>query len=310
MIDKKEYPFKPQYIHLPDGRMHYIDEGKGEAIVMVHGTPAWSFLYRNLIKNLSGNYRVIAPDHIGFGLSDKPDNWSARPADHARNLETLIERLGLKNITLAVHDFGGPIGLSYAINRPENVSRLILFNTWIWSVDEDKNIVRGSRLFGGLLGKLLYQGLNFSPKFLLPQVFGDKTKLTPEIHRHYTDVFPAWRDRHTPWVLAGELATSGEWFNELWNKRERIKNKPALILWGMKDPMFKPDYLQRWREFFTDAEIVEFPRAGHFVQEEATDEVMAHIKEFLAKKNMYGTIGCSSPVAENLFQPGSAEVLT
>ena len=282
-INNKEYPFTPNFFKLPEGRMHYVDEGEGDPVVMVHGTPVWSFVYRNLIKDLSANYRAIAPDHLGFGLSDKPENWSARPADHARNLDELIKNLNLKNITLVVHDFGGPIGLSYALENPQNVARLVIFNSWMWSLADDKNIARGSRLFGGALGKLLYKGLNLSPKMLIPQVTGDKSKLTKEIHQHYINAFPKWGDRHAPWAMARELLASSDWFDGLWQKRERIKNIPALILWGMKDPTLNPAYLERWRELFADSEIIEFPNAGHFLQEEEPTKISAAVRRFLSR---------------------------
>lgn len=128
-VDRAEYPFEPEAIILGPGTMRYLDEGDGESVVMVHGTPTWSFLYRHLVKGLRDRYRCVVPDHLGFGLSDKPARWSYAPADQARNLTTLIETLGLKDITLVVHDFGGPIGLSYALEHPENVRRLVLFNT-------------------------------------------------------------------------------------------------------------------------------------------------------------------------------------
>src|SRR5262249_20412588 len=127
-IDRTEYPFTSRYLDLDAGRMHYVDEGEGHPIVMVHGTPDWSFLYRHLIKPLSVGYRCIAPDHLGFGLSDKPIGWGYRPADHARNLRALIDHLGLERYTLVVHDFGGPIGLACAIERPEQVERLVISN--------------------------------------------------------------------------------------------------------------------------------------------------------------------------------------
>ncbi|MEW6602891.1 MAG: alpha/beta fold hydrolase, partial [Nitrospirota bacterium] len=120
-IDRKEYPFKSHSLELEMGRMHYVDEGTGEPLVMVHGNPTWSFVYRHLINGLSKDYRCIAMDHIGFGLSDKPQNWSYYPEDHAKNFDIFIERLDLHNITLVVQDWGGPIGLSYAVNHPENV---------------------------------------------------------------------------------------------------------------------------------------------------------------------------------------------
>lgn len=280
-INRTEYPFQPHFLEVADGRMHYVDEGRGAPVVMVHGTPTWSFLYRRLIARLTDTHRVVAPDHIGFGLSDKPREWSARPEDHARNLETLIERLRLEGVTLVVHDFGGPVGLSYAIKHPANVSRLVLFNTWMWSLAGDKAITRGSRLFGGALGRVLYKNLNFSPRVLMRSVMGDKSKLTPEAHRHYTAAFPTRRDRHAPWALARELTGSGGWYESLWRERGRIEAKPALLLWGMKDPAFGPDYLQRWKGLFIDAEAVEFPAAGHFVQEEEGANLVPIIRNFL-----------------------------
>jgi haloalkane dehalogenase len=133
-LDKKEFPFRSNFINLDMGRMHYVDEGDGEPIVMCHGNPTWSFLYRHLVKGLSPHYRCVAIDYIGFGLSDKPLTWSYLPHEQARNVETLIDRLGLKDITLVVQDWGGPIGLSYALRHPDNVKRLVIMNTWLWSV--------------------------------------------------------------------------------------------------------------------------------------------------------------------------------
>src|SRR5512133_3021901 len=110
-LDRSEYPFASHYLQLPMGRMHYIDEGHGSPIVMVHGTPTWSFLYRHLVKRLAADYRCLAPDNLGFGLSNKPAGWSYTPQAHADNLRAFIESLGLRDVTLVVHDFGGPIGL-------------------------------------------------------------------------------------------------------------------------------------------------------------------------------------------------------
>src|SRR6185437_9468981 len=133
-VDRRSYPIQSRSLEVDGGRMHFVDEGEGRPLVLVHGTPTWSFLFRHLIADLSRDHRVIALDHIGFGLSEKPERWGYRPADHAKNLAMLIDRLGLKDITLVVHDFGGPIGLSYAVEHPENVSALVLFNTWMWSL--------------------------------------------------------------------------------------------------------------------------------------------------------------------------------
>lgn len=279
-VDRTLYPFQSRYMEVEGGRMHYVDEGEGPPLVMVHGTPTWSFLYRHLIEDLANTHRVIAMDHIGFGLSEKPEGWDYRPEAHARNLETLIERLDLRDITLAVHDYGGPIGLSYAIEHPENVRALILFNTWMWSL-AGTPAERMSRIMAGRAGRFLYKRLNFSPRVLVPMLFADRAKLAPEIHRHYTGAFPSPAERHAPWVLARELIGSGDWYESLWRRRERIAEKPALVLWGMKDTAFRADALARWREALAEARVVEFPDAGHFVQEEAPEEAVEEIRDFL-----------------------------
>ncbi len=281
-IDRSLYPFASRYLEVEGGRMHYVDEGTGPVLLMVHGTPTWSFLYRHLIRELSKSHRVIAPDHLGFGLSEKPETADYRPEAHARRLETLIERLGLRDLVLAVHDFGGPIGLSYAIAHPENVRGLVLFNSWMWSL-AGTSAEKMSRLMSGAMGRFLYERLNFSPRVLLPMLFGDRSKLTKDIHRHYLDVFPTPTTRHAPWVFARELGESGDWYEALWQRRERIAEKPALLLWGMKDSAFGPDALARWRGALPEARVVELAEAGHFVQEEAPEEAIREIGGFLSE---------------------------
>jgi pimeloyl-ACP methyl ester carboxylesterase len=282
-IDKESYPFKSNYIEANCcDNMHYIDEGKGEVILMVHGTPAWSFLYRHLIKDLSKNYRCIAIDHLGFGLSDKPGKYSYKPEELAKNLRHFIEKMNLKNITLMVHDFGGPIGLAYAIEYPENVKKIVLFNTWMWSFKGNKDAERASKLFGSSFGKFLYKKMNFSPRVMLKMAYGDKKKLTPEIHRHYLQAFPLPDDRNSTWAFAKEIIGSSDWFERLYNQREKISKIPTLILWGMKDKFIKPAFLERWKSILKNKEVHELKEAGHFVQEEEKEEVGRLVRNFLA----------------------------
>jgi haloalkane dehalogenase len=280
-IDPIEYPFQPHYIELDAGRMHYVDEGQGEPVVMVHGTPTWSFLYRHQIKALSTTYRVIAPDHIGFGLSDKPVKWSYLPRDHASNLTTLIQHLGLKNITLVVHDLGGPIGLSYAIEHPKNVKRLVIMNTFMWSLAGDRQFELPGKLFNNPIGRFAYKNLNFSPRVMVRSAWGDKKKLTKHIHRHYIQALPSTADRHGTWIFVQELIGSSSWYQSLWDRRERIRDKPALILWGMQDIAFKQKELDRWKSLFPHAQVACLESAGHFLQDEEGPQVSQLIKEFL-----------------------------
>lgn len=281
-VDRSLYPFDSHYHETPEGRMHYVDEGSGPAILFVHGTPTWSFLFRDLLATLARHNRVIAVDHLGFGLSEKPAGADYRPEHHGRRLAGLIEHLGLRDMTLVVHDFGGPIGLSYAISQPDRVSRLVVFNTWLWSQAADPGTVRVSRLLGGSLGRFLYTRLNFSPRVLLKMGFADRSKLTTNVHGHYLRVFPTPEDRLAPWVLARELIGSSDWYDSLWSQRARLRGKPMLIVWGMKDRAFTPRFLRRWREAFPEADVATLQDAGHFATEEASGEVANAVERFLS----------------------------
>jgi haloalkane dehalogenase len=273
-IDRDLYPFRPHHLDTADGRMHYVDEGAGPVVLLVHGTPTWSFLFRGLISELSRDHRVIAPDHLGFGLSDKPADVPYRPEDHAARLSRFIERLGLEDITLVVHDFGGPIGLSYAVERPANVRALAIMNTWMWSL-EGTTAARAGRFFSTPVGRVLYTRLNFSPRVMMPAAFADRTALTRQIHRHYLRPFGGRADRMAAWAFARALVASGEWYERVWQRRDRLAEKPTLLLWGMKDPGFGPAFLARWTEGLPAAHVMRCPDAGHFVPEEVDPSVLA-----------------------------------
>ena len=184
-----DYPFTSRFVDLSAGRMHYVDEGSGDIVLFIHGTPTWSFEYRHLIKALRGTHRCIAPDHLGFGLSERPTNFSYTPEAHAAALEEFVTRMGLDRFTLVVHDFGGPIGLPLCLRHPDHVVRLVLFNTWMWPFDDDAAMQKRARIAGGGLGRWMYRHLNFSLKILMPSVYASRKRLTPEIHRRYLDVF-------------------------------------------------------------------------------------------------------------------------
>ena len=282
-LDRAMYPFTSRWFDSGDGRMHYVDEGVGAPVVFVHGTPTWSFLYRHLVARLARRHRAIAVDHLGFGLSEKPAHAPYEPRDHARRLAALLDALDLTGVTLVVHDFGGPIGLAVALARPERVARLVLFNSWMWSVADDPAIARGAKVAGSRVGRLLYRHLNFPVKLLMPKVMGDRSALTPEIHRHYAAPLATPDERMGAWACARALLGAGPWYEELWAERWRLRDRPMLLLWGMRDPTFGPAYLDRWRREFPEAEVHTFAASGHFVPEEAdADEVAPLIERFIA----------------------------
>lgn len=282
-IDKNEYPFTSRYIDLDAGKMHYVDEGEGDVILMIHGTPTWSFLYRKQIKEFSKTHRVIAPDNLGFGLSGHPKNWAYTPEAHGKNVSEFVSKMGLTKFTLVVHDFGGPIGLSHAVHHPETVEKLVIFNTWMWSLAERPDILRVSNAFGGYLGKLAYTYLNLSPKYLLKALMGKNVNLTKDLHKQYLFPFPTVDSRYSLWVFARELIGSTKWYNSLWEKRQEIQDKPTLLFWGMKDTAFTEKDLRTWESVFTDSTTVELEEGGHYVQEEGGEIMNNAIRQLLEK---------------------------
>lgn len=283
-LDVKEYPFRSRFIDTPHGAMHYIDEGAGEVILLLHGNPTWSFMYRSLIRGLSRHFRCVAPDHIGFGLSDKPFDVSYRPQFHAANLERFVEALGLRDITLVLHDWGGPIGVSYALDHPDNVRRLIVFNTWFWSVEGNRDVENFSRIVGGPLGRFACRYLNAFPRFVMPSALGNKATLGKATHRHYIKPFPTPKSRKGSWVFPKAIVGESEWLASLWARRDRLAAKPVQLLWGLKDPgLGKRGELARWQEAFPRHEALTFPEIGHFVPEELGAEAVDPVEAFLQK---------------------------
>jgi haloalkane dehalogenase len=281
-IDRNEYPFASHYFQTPAGKLHYVDEGQGEVVIMLHGNPTWSFLYRKLIKKLSPHYRCIAPDHIGFGLSDKPVDWSYLPEEHAKNLEALIEHLGLKNITLVVGDWGGPIGMQYAVTHPDNVARFIVMNTWAWPVNDDFHYVSFSAFMGGPIGRLLIKHFNFFVTSFMPVAFGDKRKLSDHAHQHYKDALPTAAARKGCYVFPKQIIASAPWLTQLWNKLSVLKDKTTLFVWGMKDVAFREKELKQWQRALPNSLTLRLNTVGHFVPEEAPEELGEAVLAFLA----------------------------
>lgn len=277
-LDRTAYPFPSSFFDVGDGRLHYVDVGTGPAVVLVHGTPTWSFLYRRLIDDLRADHRVIAPDLLGFGLSDKPQTEAVAPPRQAEHLRALLDHLDLGRFTMVVHDFGGPIGLSCALDRPEQIERLVLFNTWMWA-QTDVATTWASRFFGTRLGRWVYTNWNFSPNVMLPAL--THQELGPDVHAHYRKPFPTPDTRHTPWVFARDLVGANDWYDSLWARREALRVMPALLLWGERDPGFGMEALARWQGLFQTVTTQTFPGAGHLPQEEAPEAVQAALRAFL-----------------------------
>jgi len=278
-LDRTEYPFKSNFLKLPMGQMHYVDEGQGEPIVFVHGNPGWSFEFRNQIKALSNTNRCIAPDHIGFGLSDKPYDWDYLPKNHALNFEQFMKSLNLDNITLVVADWGGPIALAYALKYPNKIKRLVILNTMMWAVKDNPGVQRFSSFLGGPLGIFLSKHFNFFAKVLSKQAFHDKSKLSKLTHEHMYKHLSTPRERKGTWVFPKQIIASSEWLNSLWEQRERIANIPSVLMWGMKDIAFSPKDLATFESFLKNYQTIKLENVGHYPQEEAKEILIQTLQQ-------------------------------
>jgi pimeloyl-ACP methyl ester carboxylesterase len=279
-LDSSEFPFASRYFVVDGQRLHYIDEGQGEVLLFVHGTPSWSFDFRGVISRLRSDFRCVALDHIGFGLSDKPPDYDYSIQVHCDVLKRFIESNALKAITLVLHDFGGPIGLNYAINCHENVSSIVLLNSWMWSTSSDPEFRKLLPFLKSPLLPFLYLNFNFSARVLLPASFGSR-KLSRKIHRQYLGPFRSKADRHGALAFARSLIADQEWFESLWERRSAIASKSVLLIWGMKDSLIKSHMLEKFLYAFPHADVIRLLESGHFPQEEEPSRVAEAIRSFL-----------------------------
>src|SRR2546429_191865 len=167
-VDEALFPFESRFLELGDNVVHYVDEGRGPALLMLHGNPTWSFVYRQVISALSESFRCIALDYPGFGLSTAAPGYGFDPADHAQVVAEFVDHLDLNDITLVAQDWGGPIGLTAVLHRRNRFSRLVLGNTWAWPVNGDLHFEVASRLMGGPIGRLLIERFNFFVNVIIP----------------------------------------------------------------------------------------------------------------------------------------------
>lgn len=279
-IDRAQWPWAPRWCRVPGGQLHYIDEGEGPTTVLVHGTPTWGFEWRHVVFALAPRERVVVPDHLGFGLSERPPDADYGPEAHAARFAAFMEATtGPDPVALVVHDFGGPIALAWALAHPERVRSLTLINTWMWAFDDDPAMRRRAAMASGWLGRLLYRRANASLRLLMPSVYADRRRLTRAIHRQYLEVFPdaASRER-VLFALARALLGSSEFYASLWKQRARLDQVPLTIVWGMRDTAFGPTVLARWLDAFPHASVTRLEDAGHWPHEEHPTAVVAALR--------------------------------
>ncbi|MEQ1503759.1 MAG: alpha/beta fold hydrolase [Myxococcota bacterium] len=282
---KRHYPWPGSYLTTSAGhRLHYLDEGKGEVLLMIHGNPTWSFYYRTLVAGLSDRYRCVVPDHVGAGLSDKPQDWTYRLEDHVRNVVELIDHLNLQNVTLVVHDWGGPIGFGAAVQRSDRIARLVVFNTSVF-MEHVPLSIRLSRWPG--FGELAIQGFNGFVRGAMFRGLGDPSRMKDGVGRGYRAPYRSWSERlghlkfirdipledgHPTRAVVEALTTEVP---------AKFADRPALILWGEQDFVFTGTFLEKWKTMLPKAEVVTYPDAAHWVVEDAHERIVPRMKAFM-----------------------------
>lgn len=285
-LDREQWPYQPRWADVGEGRLHYVDEGTGPPVVLVHGTPTWSFEWRHVIAGLKHRHRLVALDHLGFGLSDRPETAGYRPEDHARRFDAWLRQVVPDGpIHLVVHDFGGPIALEWALEHTDRLRSLTVLNSWMWSFADDATMRRRARMAGGWLGRWLYRRFNASQTMIMPSAYGDRRKLTPAIHRQYLAVFPDADSRERVlFALAKALLESSAFYDRLWARRSRLASVPVHLIWGMRDSAFQPPVLRRWQQAFPHATTVTLSEAGHWPHEEDPAAVVETLQKLISSE--------------------------
>ena len=279
------WPYEPHFYEQDGVRLHYVDEGQGEPIVMLHGNPTWGYLYRNFIPALSKTNRCIVPDEMGFGKSDKPLDKPYTLDRHIENFSALVEELDLSDITLVMQDWGGPIGLGFAVEQPERVKRLVILNTWAFRIPEGAALAPLLDLFRQPhVGEAMVQGLNLFVEGFLPAGIHHKERIN-EIMPAYRAPFPDWNSRigtlaYPRDIPVGDDHPSTPAMGNIQDNLGKL-NVPTTIIWGMLDPAIPPPLINTWTGVYPHAEVHRIDTASHFLQEDEPEQIVSHIQDFL-----------------------------
>ena len=279
-----EYPFSSNRFSLPDGNgCHYLDEGEGPVVLMLHGNPTWSFYYRNLVKHLSSiGYRCIVPDHIGCGLSDKPQEYPYTLSRHIRNLECLLSHLEVQKFSLIVHDWGGAIGMGLATEHMEAVEKITILNTAAFL---SKRIPLRIRICKTpVVGEFITRAFN---AFAWPATWMSVTKkMSRSIKEGYLLPYNSWKNRIATWRFVQDIPLcschkSYDRLEQIDQKLSKLADKPMQIIWGGKDFCFDDSFYHEWVSRFPNAEADYLKDAGHYVLEDEAGSIEFKIETFL-----------------------------
>jgi pimeloyl-ACP methyl ester carboxylesterase len=288
-LPQELYPFQPNFLDVGGHALHYLDEGSGDPVVMVHGNPTWSFYYRNLVRDLAPTHRCVVPDHIGCGRSDKPgdDAYPYRLGRRIEDLGALLDHLELEDITLVVHDWGGMIGLGWAVHHVERVRRLVVLNTAAFHLLPGKKVpwqlgfVRNTAL-----GALLVRGFNGFARGATRAAV-TRRPMDRAVRDAYCAPYDSWHDRIATLRFVQDIPLEPDdpgygIISETEAGLAKFAGHPILICWGDRDFVFDADYRRRFETEWPHAQVHAFADAGHYVLEDAGDEISGLVRSFLS----------------------------
>lgn len=279
------YPFKSHYLSLNSLKYHYLDEGRGETLLMLHGNPTWSFYYRTLIQGLKDKYRCVVPDHMGCGLSDKPQEYSYTLSQHIDNLEQLVDSLKLEDITLVLHDWGGAIGMGYATRHPEKIKRLVVFNTAAFLSPHIPMSINLCRV--PVLGSVAIRCFNAFALGGVARGCQRPGRMTGKVRAGYLAPYNSYANRIANLRFVQDIPMTSDipsypLVQSIEAKLEQFRDRPILIIWGKKDFCFNDHFLSRWKKLYPGAELHEVSDAGHYIVEDACEQIIPWMRNFLS----------------------------
>jgi haloalkane dehalogenase len=277
-LTRQLYPFEDQWMEIDGHTVHYIDEGTGPLLLLLHGNPTWSFLYRDIIRRLRDNFRCVAMDYPGFGLSTAREGYGFTPREHSAVVEKLFLALELRDVTMVVHDWGGPIGLGLAGRQSDRITALVIGNTWAWPAQGDARLTRFSKLMGGPIGRFFIRYFNLFVNFLLPM--GTARALSSEEMHAYRWPFRTRSSRRPVEILPREIIASQPYLSEVEAGLSRLSGKPALIIWGARDLGFQERHRIRFEGHLPQHRTVLLANARHYIQEDEPERIAAEIRRF------------------------------
>jgi len=280
-----EYPFAPHFLDLGGVKLHYVDEGTGPVVLFVHGNPTWSFAWRNLIKDLSRDHRVIAVDHVGCGKSDKPQNDGYVLANHIANLTRLVDQLDLRDVTLVGHDWGGCIGMGAAGRRPDRFRQFVLMNTAAFRSKRIPLRIAVCRI--PVLGAIAVRGFNAFAGSALRMAVEHQQRFSPAARAGFLAPYDSWANRIATHEFVKDIPLgpghrSYQTLVEVEEGLSQFRDRPMQLFWGEKDWCFTTDFLREFQQRFPNARTTTYADAGHYVFEDAIDRMIPDLRRFLA----------------------------